>query len=50
MYNVFNMGLGLILIVDKNKVEDAQQIISRNKFKSFIIGEIKKGKKDVKIL
>ncbi len=41
MYKVFNMGIGLILVIDKNYVE---KIANEIKEKVYIIGEIKKGK------
>jgi phosphoribosylformylglycinamidine cyclo-ligase len=50
MFNVFNMGLGLILIVDKNKVDATLKVIKKYKFNPYIIGEVKIGEKEVEIL
>jgi phosphoribosylformylglycinamidine cyclo-ligase len=50
MFNVFNMGIGLILVVDKNKLEKVLKVIRKYKFLFYIIGEIKEGEKEVKII
>ena len=50
MFNVFNMGLGLILIVDKNKVDIVLDTIKKYSFTSYIIGEVKRGEKEVEII
>ncbi len=47
MYHTFNMGIGMVLIV---KAESAKAVISelsKNKLKSWVIGEAIKGKKEV---
>jgi phosphoribosylformylglycinamidine cyclo-ligase/phosphoribosylamine--glycine ligase/phosphoribosylformylglycinamidine cyclo-ligase len=44
MYRVFNMGIGMIAIVDKSRADDFQASISEP---SFIIGELVKGKRKV---
>ncbi|MEX1377866.1 MAG: phosphoribosylformylglycinamidine cyclo-ligase [Eubacteriales bacterium] len=43
-YNTFNMGIGMVLCVDKN---DAQGVAEMSG--GYIMGEIAKGKKDVKL-
>ncbi|MCM8818130.1 MAG: phosphoribosylformylglycinamidine cyclo-ligase [Candidatus Omnitrophica bacterium] len=50
MFNVFNMGIGLILITEKENVEKIFEITQTYNFKPFIIGEVKEGEKEVKIL
>ncbi|MFN4227053.1 MAG: phosphoribosylformylglycinamidine cyclo-ligase [Candidatus Ratteibacteria bacterium] len=50
MFNVFNMGIGLILIVNKEKAEKNLEIIKKHKFQAYIIGEVKRGEKKVEIL
>jgi len=50
MFNVFNMGLGLILIVDKNKVDLVLNIIKKYRFTPYIIGEVKRGEREVEII
>lgn len=50
MFNVFNMGLGLILIAEKEKVEKIMEIAKKHKYKPYIIGEVEEGDREVKIL
>ncbi|MCM8767663.1 MAG: phosphoribosylformylglycinamidine cyclo-ligase [Candidatus Omnitrophica bacterium] len=50
MFSVFNMGIGLILVVDKEKVEKNIEVIKNYKFKPYIIGQVKKGEKKIEIL
>lgn len=49
MHRVFNMGIGMVLIVDPKSVPTVQKIASRAGVKSFVIGEIHKGKPAVVI-
>jgi phosphoribosylformylglycinamidine cyclo-ligase len=42
-YQVFNMGIGMILIVSPDKAEGVQSFIKRQKQKAWIIGEVVKG-------
>jgi phosphoribosylformylglycinamidine cyclo-ligase len=44
MYRVFNMGLGLIAIVEKSIATEIQERIPK---RSFIIGELVKGEQKV---
>ena len=46
MYRVFNMGIGMILIVDKTKAAEVQKLIPEP---TFIIGELVKGEKKVRL-
>jgi phosphoribosylformylglycinamidine cyclo-ligase/phosphoribosylamine--glycine ligase/phosphoribosylformylglycinamidine cyclo-ligase len=46
MYRVFNMGIGMIAIVDKSSVADFQNQIPEE---TFIIGELIKGEKKVQL-
>ena len=50
MFDVFNMGLGLILIVSPLKIERVIKTIKKQKFVPYIIGEVKEGKKKEVIL
>ena len=43
MHKVFNMGIGLVLIVDKNSVKKIEKFLLSKKEKVYIIGEIEKG-------
>ncbi|MCX8093852.1 MAG: phosphoribosylformylglycinamidine cyclo-ligase [Candidatus Goldbacteria bacterium] len=47
MHRVFNMGIGMILIVDKNKSKEIKKFLELNGEKVFEIGQIVKGKKEV---
>jgi phosphoribosylformylglycinamidine cyclo-ligase len=47
MYRVFNMGIGMTLIVDAKSVAAVQKVASRAGVKSYLIGEIRKGKREV---
>ena len=49
MYRVFNMGIGMVLIVDPKSVSAIQKITAKAGVKSYLIGEIRKGKGDVRI-
>lgn len=44
MYRVFNMGIGMVAIVDKSKAADFQSSISE---RTFVIGELVKGERKV---
>jgi len=47
MYRVFNMGIGMVVVVDKAKVSEIQQQISEP---TYIIGELVKGEKKTRLL
>jgi phosphoribosylformylglycinamidine cyclo-ligase len=47
MYRVFNMGIGMIAILDKDLVSEVQNQIPEE---TFVIGELVTGKKQVKLL
>ncbi|EIK83503.1 phosphoribosylformylglycinamidine cyclo-ligase [Gardnerella sp. KA00603] len=40
MFNVFNMGIGMILAVDKNKAEEALSTLSENNETAYVIGKM----------
>ena len=42
MFNTFNMGVGMSIVVDKNDADRALQILSQNGEDAYIIGEIVK--------
>ncbi|HOK57358.1 MAG TPA: phosphoribosylformylglycinamidine cyclo-ligase [bacterium] len=50
MFNVFNMGIGLILIADKDNIEKIFEIVKKYNFKPYVIGEVKEGERKVEIL
>jgi len=47
MHRVFNMGIGMVLIVDAKSVASVQKTAARQGVKSYLIGEIRKGKPEV---
>ncbi len=50
MYHTFNMGIGMILIVDFESVKPIMLELEKLKLKSWIIGDVVKGKKEVQIV
>jgi len=49
MHHVFNMGIGMVLIVDAKSASAVRKVTTRHGVKSFVIGEIRKGKPVVEI-
>ena len=47
MYRVFNMGIGMVLIVDKTKVEEIQALIHEP---TFVVGQLVKVEKQVRLI
>ena len=47
MYRVFNMGIGMIAIVDPLSVDKVQNSIPEE---TFVIGELVKGEKKVQLI
>lgn len=47
MFRVFNMGVGLILVVDKKGLTEITNHLRKSKEKFSLIGELKKGKRGV---
>ena len=50
MFKTFNMGIGMIIAVDKSNVNEALEILNAEKQEAYIIGELKKGEKSVEII
>jgi len=50
MYHTFNMGCGMILIVEPKFTKAVISRLAESKLKSFVIGEIVRGKKEVEII
>ena len=50
MYHTFNMGVGMVLIVEPKLTKTVISKLAESKLKSWVIGEIVKGKKEVEIL
>jgi len=50
MYHTLNMGIGMVLIVEKNSANSIIAKLKNQKLKSWIIGEVVKGKRQVEIV
>ncbi len=50
MYHTFNMGIGIVLIVKATAAKAVISELSKNKLKSWVIGEVIKGNKEVVIV
>ncbi|MFU0516499.1 MULTISPECIES: phosphoribosylformylglycinamidine cyclo-ligase [Gardnerella] len=40
MFNVFNMGIGMVLAIDANKADEAMQILKNNNEQAYVIGKM----------
>ena len=49
MYNTFNMGIGMAIIVSKQEQEKALQILKEAGETAYVIGEVVKGNKEINI-
>jgi phosphoribosylformylglycinamidine cyclo-ligase len=49
MYRALNMGIGMVLVVDKKDVDRSREVLARNCVKSHVIGRVVKGKRDVTV-
>ncbi len=47
MYNTFNMGIGMVLAVDKNKADDVIKVLESHGEKASVIGYVAKGENEV---
>lgn len=50
MYNTFNMGIGMAVIVKKGETKKAIQILEQQGEKAYVIGEVTEGNKEIKIV
>lgn len=50
MYHTFNMGVGMVLVVEPGAAQAVISKLAEFKLKSWVIGEITKGKKEVEII
>lgn len=50
MYNTYNMGIGMMLVVDRTKADEAVRILEGAGEKAFIVGEIQIGEKGVELV
>lgn len=49
MFKVFNMGIGYIFITERDYVNEAINILDKNGYQAYLIGEIKEGKGKIRI-
>jgi phosphoribosylformylglycinamidine cyclo-ligase len=50
MYRTFNMGIGMVLVVDRNDADKVMTFLQKRKEKAFLIGDVGKGKGEVIII
>ena len=50
MYHTFNMGVGMVLIAEPKLTKEITSRLLESKLKSWVVGEITRGKKEVEIL
>ncbi|MGB2601469.1 MAG: phosphoribosylformylglycinamidine cyclo-ligase [Candidatus Omnitrophota bacterium] len=50
LYRTFNMGIGMTLMLSEAEAQKAIKILKKHKLKSWIIGDVIKGKGDVEII
>lgn len=50
MYKTFNMGIGMVLVVDAKDVNRLMQYLARKNETAYLIGEISKGNREVIII
>lgn len=50
MYQVFNMGIGMVTAISPKDVKKAQSLLAKFRIRSWVIGEIVKGNKRVKLV
>ncbi len=49
MFDIFNMGIGMVAIVDKSQVQVIKEVSSSHKIAAFEIGKIEEGNKEVTV-
>ncbi|MFZ2602927.1 MAG: phosphoribosylformylglycinamidine cyclo-ligase, partial [Candidatus Omnitrophota bacterium] len=50
MYHTFNMGVGMVLITKPGNADNVIKHLSKSQVKSWVIGEVVRGKKEVEII
>jgi phosphoribosylformylglycinamidine cyclo-ligase len=50
MYHVFNMGIGMTLIIDPKSMNHVHRVAAKAGIKSYLIGEIRKGERKVQLV
>ena len=49
MYRTFNMGIGMVIIVDKDRADDVEKSLKLNERTAYRIGEVTRGAHEVTI-
>lgn len=49
MYSCFNMGIGMVLVVEKDFVGKVIKDLARFKYRSWVIGKVEKGKGEINL-
>lgn len=47
MFNTFNMGVGMVIAIDKNQVDTTLSVLAQAGEKAFVLGEVVEGDKEV---
>lgn len=50
MYNTFNMGIGMAIIVPESDKEKALKVLEQEGEKAYVIGKVVKGNKEIKVM
>ena len=50
MYRTFNMGIGMVLVMDRRDIDRAQELLRREGPRSHVIGRVIKGNRQVEII
>ena len=50
IYRALNMGIGMVIVLSPKDADRSVDILAKNKVKSFIIGEVVKGNREVRIV
>jgi phosphoribosylformylglycinamidine cyclo-ligase len=50
MFNTFNMGVGMVVVVDKNDADRAVAILKENNEEAYIIGELTESDEKIKLI
>ena len=50
MYKVFNMGIGMVVVISAKDSKKAKAIFDRYKIKSWVIGKVETGAEKVRLV
>jgi phosphoribosylformylglycinamidine cyclo-ligase len=50
LYQVFNMGIGMTVIVSREKVDEVLRFVRATKMQAWVVGEVVKGKGEARVL